>query len=199
RNAELRRLIGIESEGQVPKKWNISRFLIVLGQEPHRGEMRKIFDFMVRNLGRVVLDLGQNTAGDSTSLNGRAKANAAEVQAEAAEGLPQPSGGRKEYTDDTGKVVKVVEWFGYKLHLLVDVKHEVILAYWITSTKEGDGETLPILLEQAQANLPAGRIKTLAYDKAADDNHVHRVLSKAGKGRQGADAARARRPLQHRL
>ena len=26
----------------------------------------------------------------------------------------------------TGKVTKVVEWFGYKLHLLVDVKHEVV-------------------------------------------------------------------------
>jgi hypothetical protein len=56
----------------------------------------------------------------------------------------------------------------------------VILAYWVTSTKEGDGETLPILLEQARANLPAGRIITLAYDKAADDNNVHSVLSQAG-------------------
>jgi len=27
----------------------------------------------------------------------------------------------EEYTDDEGKVTKVVEWFGYKLHLLVDV------------------------------------------------------------------------------
>ena len=29
------------------------------------------------------------------------------------EGLPQPSGGRKEYKDDDGKVTEVVEWFGY--------------------------------------------------------------------------------------
>jgi hypothetical protein len=27
-----------------------------------------------------------------------------------------------------GKLAKVVEWFGSKLHLLVDVKHEVALA-----------------------------------------------------------------------
>ena len=43
----------------------------------------------------------------------------------------------------------------------------------------GDGETLPGLLKQAQNNLPAERIATLAYDKAADDNHVHRLLSQA--------------------
>ena len=62
--------------------------------------------------------------------------------------------------------------------LLVDVKHEVVLAYDITDTKAGDGETLPSVLEQAQANLPEDRIKTLAYDKAADSgDHVHRLLS----------------------
>jgi hypothetical protein len=38
----------------------------------------------------------------------------------------------KEYRDDEGKVTKVVEWFGYKLHLLVDAKHEVVLAYEVT-------------------------------------------------------------------
>jgi hypothetical protein len=76
-------------------------------------------------------------------------------------------------------VTKVVEWFGYKLHLLVDVKHEVVLAYWITSAKAGDGETLPKLVQQAQANLPEERMDTLAYDKAADTNDVHATLHKA--------------------
>ena len=91
--------------------------------------------------------------------------------------LPQATGGRKEYTDDAGKVTKVVEWFGFKLHLLVDVKHELALAYHITDTKAGDGETLPTILAEAQSNLPEGRIKTVAYDKAADTNEVHELLS----------------------
>jgi len=62
---------------------------------------------------------------------------------------------------------------------LVDVRHEVSLSYKITDTKAGDGETLPAILGDAQANLPTGRIKTLAYDKAADTNDVHQLLSKA--------------------
>lgn len=179
RNAGLRRLLGIESEQQVPKPWNVSRFQEVLGQEPHRSHLKAIFNTMVQKLGSVVADLGQHTAGDATALNARRKPAAA-AEAEVAEGLPQASGGRKEYTDDAGNVTEVVEWFGFKLHLLVDVKHEVALAYEITDTKAGDGETLPTVLAQAQANLPEERIETLAYDKAADTNDVHELLSSEG-------------------
>lgn len=174
RNATLRVLIGISSEEKVPKAWNMSRFMDTLGKEPHRTLLQETFNAMIRRLGQVVPDLGQDTAGDATALNARRKP---EDKAQQEAGLPQATGGRKEYTDDEGQVTRVVEWFGYKLHLLVDVKHEVSLSYVITDTKAGDGETLPELLEQGQANLPEGRIKTMAYDKAADTNEVHQVLS----------------------
>ncbi len=141
--------------------------------------MRHVFDVMVRRLGLAVAVLGQDTAGDATALRARRKRDGEVVAEEESAGLAQASGGRKEYTDDDGKVVKVVEWFGYKLHLLVDVKHEVVLAYWITPAHAGDGETLPTLLTEARANLPEGRICTLAYDKAADTNDVHAALSEA--------------------
>jgi len=176
RNEGLRRLIGIADPAGVPEKWNLSRFLDVLGQEPHRSELRRVFDRMIQRLGGVVHDLGWHTAGDATAVHARRKAEAAAV--EVAEGLPQPTGGRKEYTDEQGKVTQIIEWFGYKLHLLVDVKHELILAYRITSAHVDDGGTLPALLAQAQANLPAGRIQTLAYDKAADSGDVHKRLDK---------------------
>jgi hypothetical protein len=178
RNESLRRFIGIESEDKVPQKWNLSRFLDLLGQEPHLSRLHEVFDTMIQRLGAVVPDLGRDTAGDATGLNARRK-KAKRATLEEAEGLPQASGGRKEYTDDDGNVTKVVEWFGFKLHLLVDVKHELSLAYKITDTKTGDGETLPDLLSEAQTNLPEGRIQTLAYDKAADTNDVHKLLSAA--------------------
>jgi hypothetical protein len=179
RNEGLRRLIGIESENGVPKPWNISRFEEVLGQEPHRTLLKEVFNVLIQRLGVAIDDLGRDTAGDATGLSARRKPAEA-AQEEIDEGLPQASGGRKEYKDDEGKVTKVVEWFGFKLHLIVDVKHEVVLAYEITDTKAGDGETLPVVLEQAEANLPADRIETLAYDKAADNDDVHKTLN--GKG-----------------
>jgi hypothetical protein len=180
RNPSLCRLLGITHVGQIPRLWNVSRFLETLGQEPHLTELRHVFDVLVQRLGIAVPDLGQHTAGDSTGLNARAKRDAEAVAAEVRQGLPQPSGGRKEYTDDDGNVTKVVEWFGYKWHLQVDVKHEVPLAYRISDTKAGDNEELPALVQQAVANLPAGRIQTLAYDKAADDEKVHDVLHQQG-------------------
>ena len=205
RNPPLRKLIGIESEEQVPKKWNVSRFQRVLGTEPHRTLLREVFDTMIRRLAAAVGDLGRHVAGDASGLNARRtrqkkgrrsvsadSRNAGRLAVKAAPGrhgngsaardeddLPEPAGGRKEYTDEKGNVTHVVEWFGYKFHLLVDTKHEVILAWQMSSTKTGDNQVLPELLEQAQANLPAGRIETLAYDKACDDVETHRLLDEA--------------------
>jgi Transposase DDE domain len=180
RNPALCQLLGITSEDQIPNGWNVSRFLDVLGAEPHLAALRGVFDHLARRLGLAVPDLGRHTAGDATALNARPKTAPKAVAAETAQGLPQPTGGRNEYKDDAGHVEKVVEWFGYKLHLLVDVRHEVALAYDVTDTKAGDNERVEALVEQGQANLPTGRIQTLAYDKAADDEKVHELLHAHG-------------------
>jgi hypothetical protein len=176
RNPALCRLLDLADEAAIPNGWNVSRFLDVLGQEPHLTALRRVFDHLARRLGVAVPDLGRHTAGDATALAGRAKADPKAVKAEARQGLPQPSGGKKEYTDGEGNVTKVYEWFGYKLHLLVDVKHEVALAYHISDTRAGDNERVPALVEQAVTNLPEERVETLAYDKAADDAKVHECL-----------------------
>jgi len=183
RNDGLRRLLGIDTEEQVPKSWNMSRFVHLLGQPPHRAELRHIFDSLIQQLGRAVPTLGQHTAGDSTTLNARHdKAVRTQLQQQPAtlgldeDGLPLAAGGRKEYRDDKGQVSKILQWFGYKGHLLVDVEHEVILAWQISSTKTADHDLVSPLIQQAKANLPAGRIETLAYDKAADDREIHELL-----------------------
>jgi Transposase DDE domain/Transposase domain (DUF772) len=175
RNEGLRRLIGIASEDGVPRPWDISRFEEVLGQEPHRTLLEEVFNGLIRRLGAAVADLGRTTAGDATGLSARRQEGKA-AQEEIDEGLPQASGGREEDHDAAGKVTKVVEWFGFELHLLVDVKHEVVLSYEITDTQAGDGEALPVILGPAEANRPADRIEALAYDKAADSDDVHQVL-----------------------
>lgn len=179
RNEPLRRLIGIESEEGVPSKWNLSRFEETLGEEPHRTHLKEVFRTLVQRLGAVVSDLGKDTAGDATGLSAKRSRSKSKKSVQAEADLPQAAGGRKEYADDEGKVTKVVEWFGFKLHLLVDVKHEVALSYEITAANDGDGETLPKLVEPAQTVLPANRMQTLAYDKAADSHEVHQLLDEA--------------------
>jgi hypothetical protein len=203
RNPTLAKLVGIDSADEIPKGWNLSRFLDVLGQEPHRLELEAIFNRMIQRLGEVVPDLGRDTAGDSTSLKARLRRcdrpKTTEEEGKPAEpaptgsagnkpekveldrcGLPQPTLGRKEYKDEKGNITKVVAWFGYKLHLLVDAKHEVALVWRVSSTKAGDNELLPALVDQAKANLPRGRMRTLAYDKAADTVDAHEKLHACG-------------------
>jgi hypothetical protein len=196
RNPALRRLVGIEDVEDVPDEWNVTRFLKVLGTEPFLGRVREVFDRLVERLAAAVPDLGRRLAGDSTGLSARVAT--ATKEEPNPDGLPEPSGGHKEYTDKEGKVTKVVTWFGYKLHLLVDVVHEVAVAYRVSSTKDGDNELLPALLKEAEANLstpqkdpaapgpptpgepPGSRIQTLAYDKAADDDETHALLHHHG-------------------
>jgi Transposase DDE domain/Transposase domain (DUF772) len=172
RNAALRKVVGIETGMKIPRPWNMSRFLEVLGLPQHLSLLKEMFVDLTRRLASAVPDLGQHLAGDSASLNARKDRDGA------ASSLPQPDGGCKEYTDDSGKVVRTFEWFGYKFHLLVDVKHEVILDYVLTPATTGDSTLLPQLLAGVQQVLPEGRIKTLAYDKAADNHDTHKLLAR---------------------
>ena len=63
RNPAMAKLIGIGSANEVPKGWNVSRFLDVVGQKPHRLELEAIFNQMIRRLGEVVPDLGRDYGG----------------------------------------------------------------------------------------------------------------------------------------
>ena len=152
----------------------------MLGQEPHRTWVRGVFDQRVKKLAQAVPDLGQETAGDSTGLSARRSRSKEDRPRKKEEALPEPDGGRQEYTDENGNVTEVVEWFGYKFHLWVDKRHEVVLAWRVTSTKGADNEGVEELVKQAQENVGKGRIQTLAYDKAADDEKVHAFLKENG-------------------
>ncbi len=188
RNPALRRVVGIEEGQGVPLPWNMSRFLEVLGQPEHLRLFQQMFEQLTSRLAEAVADLGQHVAGDSAALSARPDPGAPERDPNPAGidvngPLPQPAGGKKEYKDDAGKVTAVLEWFGYKFHLLVDVKHEVVLAWHITSAAgegTGDCSILPLLLEKARRVLPEGRMQSLTYDKAADDQKTHELLNEEG-------------------
>ena len=177
RNPALRNLALISSVRGVPKPWNVSRFEEVLGEPELLALIRGMFEELIGKLGSVVPDLGRHLAGDSSCLSARAESREASLKDGS---LPQPDGGRKEYRDDQDVVTKVYEWFGYKFHLLVDVKHEVIVSWDITSATQADVERIPELVRQAKAHLPVGRIETLAYDKAADSSDIHLYLAQEG-------------------
>jgi hypothetical protein len=173
RNTALREVVGLEVGMKVPQAWNMSRFLETLGRPEHLALMGGMFEQMARKLALAVPELGCNLAGDSSALSARGDRDAGKTS------LPQPDGAKKQYLDDQGKVLRIFEWFGYKFHLLVDVKHEVVLAFELTPATTADCSMIPSLLKKSDRVLPLGRVKTLAYDKAADSGDVHKLLSQA--------------------
>lgn len=182
RNPALCHLIGIDDEKQIPRKYNMSRFEQVLGMDIHLPHLSFIFATMVRLLASEVKDLGKHSAGDASALH----AHKSRSMNRSNSTLAQPSGGKKEYRDDDGTVIEVYQWFGYKFHLIVDVNHEVVLAYDITTANQSETTVLPDLVRQALENLhPAQsqedvvneRIETLSYDKAADSSEIHEFLN----------------------
>jgi len=119
RNESLRRLIGIESEELVPRKWNMSRFLKAMGSGPHLGLLREVFDTMVSRLGETVGDLGKMCAGDATGLSARRehiakKSTRKRSKKRKAKGaLPEPDDGRREYTDADGNITGARRFHAY--------------------------------------------------------------------------------------
>jgi hypothetical protein len=178
RNAHLRALVGLRDIEEIPKAFNMSRFQAVLGRPEHLELMREAFNGMLARLVELVPDLGRSVAGDASCLS--ARADSAKADSADQDSLPQPNGGVKQYFDDQGKVCRTYQWFGYKMHLLVDTKHEMILSYKITEATAADNKQLPGLLQEAQAILPPKRMEILAFDKAADDGDIHELLHQHG-------------------
>lgn len=82
----------------------------------------EMFDELVQQIGKVLPDFGTHLAMDSKALSSFAKRK---NKNEAPDGRRDTDAdyGRKEYrgVDDNGKAwEKIVKWFGYKLHLIVD-------------------------------------------------------------------------------
>jgi Transposase domain (DUF772) len=82
RNPALRRLLDITAEEEIPNGWNVSRFLAVLGSEPHLANLREVFNQLARRMGLALPDLGQHTASDATALSARPKTDPRAVQQE---------------------------------------------------------------------------------------------------------------------
>lgn len=183
RNPALCHLVGIDNESGIPRDYNMSRFEEVLGMDVHLPYLMDIFPEMLRLLAGQVKDLGKNLAGDASALHARSS----RAEDKGMSKLALPSGGRKEYRDDDGKVTEIYEWFGYKFHLIVDVKHEVVVAYDVTTANQHETTVLPDTVKQAIENLcdcradgkqRQNRIETLSYDKAADSIGIHEFLNK---------------------
>jgi Transposase DDE domain/Transposase domain (DUF772) len=183
RNGELRQLCGFDplaGMAAAPTEDAFGRFLALLVE--HRQRLVKIFHGLFDQLAHELPDLGQRLAVDSKGLRsaGRPVRDAQQQRDPDGRRDLDADWGTKTYKGQRADGTawdKVIRWFGYKLHLVVDSTHELPLGFKLTKASTGDSsELLPLVAELKQPHASvAERAEELAADKAyaAAANKAH--------------------------
>ncbi len=220
RNGQLRQLCGFDpllGEQAVPTDSAYSHFLeSVMRQE---AMIRGMFHTLVEQLHRPLPDLGRYLAIDGKALASfgkPSKEGPAEPAAEEAGGKSRPEepDRRGEHDADWGVKTyrgqrpdgtaweKVVKWFGFELHLLVDATHELPVNYQLTQASAAESPLLLPLVEETQQRHPAliANGEELSGDKGYDsagnnkglydDYAIHPIIDKRSDWKDKTDATR---------
>lgn len=167
RNAELREVCGFDpalKEKAVPSKDAYSSMLKKLMKKQEMID--RMFDMLIEELKKYLPELGRHLAIDSKKIDSyaRGKKNPKDSSD------PEADWGCKTYKGkrQNGSIwEKIVSWFGYKLHLLVDTTYELPVGYTVTRAAKHDiEEMLPMIKEAKQKHFK--EVETLAGDKAYD-------------------------------
>lgn len=189
RNPALRQICGFHALGlsaQVPTASAFSRFLVLLMD--CQSQVDAMFNQIVDRLKEKLPDLGQHLAGDSKAIPSHGRPHAQDPN-DQTNGDSNPSGpGRRRDTDaDWGKKTrrgvhkdgtaweKVTKWFGYKLHLIVDSRYELPVAYQVTEASASDivpmrDQVLPALHGRHPELIE--RCEAAMFDRGYDDTSL---------------------------
>ena len=172
RNGQLREMCGFD--GFVPPPWAYTRFLLNLFKQAPLIEA--IFDKLVQQLREALPGFGEHLAMDSKAIASFAKHKNKNDTEDGRRDMDADYG-RKEYRGvhkDGRAWEKIVQWFGYKLHLIVDATVELPILFTVTKASEPDINEAHRLLEQMAQRQPEilQAAETLAADKGYDDTKL---------------------------
>lgn len=173
RNGQLRQMCGFKIKN-VPPSWVYTRFLKKLIK--HKKQIEEIFDDLVEQIKELLPELGKHLAMDSKAISSFAKRQN-KNQEEDGRRDTDADYGKKEYrgqNKDGSTWEKIVKWFGYKLHLIVDATYELPIAYKISKASAADITEGHALVEQLNKRHPEiiKEAETLTADKGYDDTKL---------------------------
>jgi hypothetical protein len=180
RNGQLRDQCGFDPQkgsGAVPPSWVYTRFLKLLFQL--KSAVDAMFDHLVDELKGLLPDLGFSVAVDSKGVDSAGRPTKEKKRDERRD--MDADWGKKTYHGRRGDGTlweKVVTWFGYKIHLLVDTKYEMPISYQVTKASVSDTKNLLPLVEEVKEKHPQIHedIDTAAADKGYDSEENCRRL-----------------------
>jgi hypothetical protein len=179
RNGQLRQVCGFDimlGVKGVPSSPAYTRFLKNLMK--HQREVNKMFDNLVKMLCEELPDLGEVLAIDGKAIESYARRRRDEDERsydgrrdiDADIGVKEYKGKNKD-----GSVWKKVKtWFGYKLHLIVDAKYELPVAFSVTKASRSEVREGHVLVDEMEYRVPViiGRCLYFAGDKGYDDTKL---------------------------
>lgn len=172
RNGQLREMCGFFNK--VPPAWVYTRFLKKILK--HTEEVDKIFEKLAKQIRELLPDFGKHLVVDSKAIPSFARRKNGNQTTDGRRDT-DANYGKKEYrrqNKDGSLWEKIVKWFGYKLHLVVDATYELPVAYKVTKASASDTRGGHALLEQMEEKQPEIlRIaETWTGDKGYDDTKL---------------------------
>jgi len=181
RNAQLRQLCGfdiLQGARAVPPAWAYTRFVRKL--QRRLPQLEAIFRRAVGGLAEVLPDFGKTLALDGKAIKSHARGRKRDEKQ-----MRRPDGRRdtdadwgvKTYAGRRGDGTpwqKLVNWFGYCLHLVVDTKYELPVDFMVTRASASEVKVAHRLVERMAAERPE-MLSRCAYflgDKAYDDGKL---------------------------
>jgi len=176
RNSQLRKICGLYDDETrkylVPPSRVFSGFIKSLTEE--QEEIDRIFQEQVIKLYELVEEFGQGLAGDGKYIESIAKSKPKENQTTTdnrTENDAEWSVKEYHYTDANGKAqVKKEYHYGFKVHLICDVKSELPIAYTITAANGDERAEMkkilesPILSDNARRQIAEYMLLDRGYD-----------------------------------
>jgi len=180
RNGELREGCGFDPHkgwAAVPPSYVYTRFLKCL--IAFQSEIDAMLDTLVETLKGLLPELGFSVAVDSKGVSSAGRPT--KESREDGRRDRDADWGKKTYRgqrEDGSLWEKVVKWFGYKIHLLVDTTYEMPLGYRVTRASESDTKQLLPMVEEVKRKHPQiyKDIKQVVADKGYDSGENCRDL-----------------------
>jgi len=173
RNSQLRRLCGF-AEDKVPTAAVYSRFMLKLFS--HQELIDEIFEKLVGQCYELLPGFGTNLALDGKAIHSHAKSRSKNMTKDGRRDLDADYGVKKYKgkREDGTLWEKVVSWFGYRIHLIVDADYELPVTFSLTPASHSEVKQAHLLVDDlSEIKLPVlERAKHLSADRGYDDSKL---------------------------